>query len=115
MSLPKIDYPLYNISIPSLRKTYRFRPFLVKEEKILLMAKESKNQSDIFSAIKQVATNCCVDNIDLNKLPLYDLEYIFLKLRSFSVDNIIKISYKDLEDEKIYDFNVDLNEVEIVE
>jgi hypothetical protein len=115
MSLPKIDYPLYNITIPSLKKIYKFRPFLVKEEKMLLMAKESKNQNDIFSAIKQVVTNCSVDNLDLNKLPLYDLEYIFLKLRSFSVDNIIKISYKDLEDDKVYDFVVDLNEVEIVE
>ena len=113
-NLPKIDYPMYTITIPSTKKNSKFRPFLVKEEKLLLMAKESKSNSDILSAIKQVVNNCSVDNnFDINKIALFDLEYIFLKLRSFSINNIIQVSYKDLEDEKLYDFNIDLNDVEI--
>jgi hypothetical protein len=113
--LPKIEYPIYNIEIPTLKKNYNFRPFLVKEEKLLLMAKESENASDTLSAIKQVVNNCSIDNkLDINKLSIFDLEYIFIKLRSLSVDNKIKITYKDSEDEKLYDFEVDLNEIKVI-
>jgi len=113
MSLPKISHPTYNISIPSLNKNYKFRPFLVKEEKILLMAKESDKDADIFSAIKQIVNVCCLDDLNVDKLAIFDLEYIFLKLRSFSIENIVKVSYKDLEDNKNYDFSIDLNEIEV--
>lgn len=113
-NLPKIDYPVYKIKIPSFKKELQFRPFLVKEEKLLLMAKESENSADILSAIKQIINNCSIDSkFDVNKLALFDLEYVFLKLRSISVDNIVKVSYKDNEDEKIYDFDIDLNKVEV--
>lgn len=113
-SLPKIDYPVHKIKVPSLKKDFQFRPFLVKEEKLLLMAKESENSADILSAIKQVVNNCSVDpKLDVNKLALFDLEYIFLKLRSVSVDNIVKISYRDSEDKKVYDFEINLEEVKI--
>ena len=112
--LPKIDYPVYKINIPSLKKDYQFRPFLVKEEKLLLMAKESENPSDVLSAIKQIVNNCSIDRkLDINKLALFDLEYIFLKLRAISVDNVIKVSYKDNEDGKVYDFEINLEEVKI--
>ena len=114
-NLPKIDYPVYKIKIPSFKKDSQFRPFLVKEEKLLLMAKESENSADILSAIKQIINNCSIDSkFDVNKLAIFDLEYVFLKLRSISVDNIVKVSYKDNEDEKIYDFDIDLNEVEVI-
>lgn len=114
-NLPKIDYPVYKIKIPSLKKDSQFRPFLVKEEKLLLMAKESENGADILAAIKQIINNCSIDSkFDVNKLAIFDLEYVFLKLRSISVDNIVKVSYKDNEDEKIYDFDIDLNKVEVI-
>lgn len=113
--LPKIEFPIHTILIPSLKKSVKFRPFLVKEEKLLLMAKESQNQSDILVAIKQIINNCVLDNkIDINRLALYDIEYVFLKLRAVSVDNIVKVAYKDTEDNKIYEFEVDLNEIEII-
>ena len=114
-SLPKIDQPIYNIKVPSINKNIKFRPFLVKEEKLLLMAKESGNESDILGAIKQIVNNCCIDiNFNIDKIALFDLEYIFLKLRAFSVNNLVKVSYKDYEDEKIYDFDIDLNNIEVV-
>lgn len=112
MSLPKIEYPIYNIEVPSLKKKFKFRPFLVKEEKILLMAKESQNSSDILLAVKQIINNCCLDNVlNFEQLAVFDLEYVFIKLRAVSVDNIVRVSYQDFEDNKSYDFEVDLNEV----
>jgi hypothetical protein len=115
MSLPKINYPIYNIKIPSLKKSFKFRPFLVKEEKLLLMAKESQNSSDILTTVKQIVNNCCLDKIfNVDKLALFDLEYIFLKLRAFSVNNIVNVSYKDEEDETFHDFEVNLEKVEVV-
>jgi hypothetical protein len=114
-SLPKIDQPIYTIKVPSLSKNVKFRPFLVKEEKLLLMAKESANESDILGAIKQIVNNCSLDkNFNIDKIALFDLEYIFLKLRSFSVNNLVKVSYKDYEDEKVYDFDIDLNTIEVI-
>jgi len=114
MSLPKIDYPIHKIKIPSTKKDISFRPFLVREEKLLLMAKESETPSDILSTIKQIINNCCLDpKLDINKLAIFDLEYIFLKLRSISVDNNVKVTYKDNEDQKLYDFDIPLDKIEI--
>ena len=114
MTLPKISYPTYTIKVPSTKKNVKFRPFLVKEEKLLLMAKESENNSDILLSIKQIVNNCCLDeNFDNEKMTIFDLEYIFIKLRAFSVDNIVKVSYKDEEDGQNYEFEVDLNAVEV--
>lgn len=113
-NLPKIDYPIYTINVPSTKENFKFRPFLVKEEKLLLMAKESENSNDILSSIKQIITNCSLEpKFNIDKYAIFDLEFIFLKLRSFSVDNIVKVAYKDFEDEKIYDFQIDLNEVKV--
>lgn len=114
MSLPKISYPINSINVPSMKKVFRFRPFLVKEEKLLLMAKESGVDTDILHAIKQVVNNCSVDErFDVDKLAIFDLEYIFLKLRAMSVDNLVKVSYKDFQDEKVYEFDIDLNTIEM--
>jgi len=114
MSLPKISYPVHTIQIPSTKKNAKFRPFLVKEEKLLLMAKESQNNADILKSIKQIVNNCCLDdNFDDKKITIFDLEYLFIKLRAFSVDNVVKVSYRDEEDNQNYDFEIDLEEVKI--
>lgn len=112
MALPKIMYPQFEILVPSLGKKMKFRQFLVKEEKILLVAKSSGEENDILTAIKQVVQNCSMDDgFDVDKIAVFDLEYIFLKIRAVSVGNIIKLSYKDFEDEKVYDFDVNLDEI----
>lgn len=93
---------------------HNFRPFLVKEEKILLMAKESEDDADVQRSIKQIVNNCCVDqNFNVDDITLTDLGYLFIRLRAISVDGKVKQSYKDMEDEKIYDFEIDLNKVEV--
>jgi hypothetical protein len=114
MALPKIQTPVFDIVIPSLNKAIEFRPFIVKEEKILLMAQQSTDQRDIVRAIKQIITNCCLDtSISVNQFTTTDLEYVFLKLRAKSVNNIIAIEYTDEEDGKMYKFDVDLDEVNV--
>lgn len=113
MSLPKIDQPLFEMKIPSNNKVVKFRPFLVKEEKLLLIAQQSESDRDILRAIKQVLNNCIVDKINVDDLATFDLEYMFLKLRAKSVNNIVKLSYRDNEDDQIYEFEVDLDEIEI--
>jgi len=112
--LPKLNYPTISIEIPPSNKPANFRPMLVREEKLLLMAKVSKDTTDILQAIKQVVNNCSLDpNFNVDKLPLFALEYVFIKLRGTSIGDEIKVSYRDLDDDQIYDFDVDLNKIEI--
>jgi hypothetical protein len=114
MTLPKIKHPTFSVTIPSTKKNILFRPFLVKEEKILLMAKTGQDNIEILSAIKQIVNNCCQEKgFDVNKFTIFDLEYTFLKIRSNSVGNQVDLTFKDLEDQVDYKFVVDLNKVEI--
>jgi hypothetical protein len=71
--LPKLDVPIYNIELPLSKKKLRYRSFLVKEEKILLMAMESDEDKQIMDSIKQVINNCCLDDLDVDDFPLVDL------------------------------------------
>ena len=115
MALPKIDKPLFDIEVPSQGKSIKCRPFVVKEEKILLTAQQAGQEKDIILAIKQVLVNCIQDpSFDVNTLTTFDLEHMFLKLRARSVNNIIEVSYRDNEDDKVYDFKIDLDEVEML-
>ena len=105
--LPKIDVPMYDLSLPLTKKKVRFRPFLVKEEKILLMAMEAEDDNSILLAIKQIVSNCCLDDdMDVNNLPITDLEYLFLNLRARSVGEMVDLQYncnnkiKDDKDEE---------------
>jgi hypothetical protein len=114
MALPKLKQPTYELKIPSTGKMEAFRPFVVREEKILLMAKSSQDPTDIFRSIKQVVNNCAIDdNFDVDKLTIFDMEYLFLRIRGFSVNNIVDVSYRDNEDQKIYNFKIDLNKIEV--
>ena len=114
MSIPKITQPLFNETIPSSGKKILFRPYLVKEEKILLMAQQSDNEIDIIRAMRQVLNNCVQDeDFGRAKLTTFDLEYLFLKLRAKSVNNIVELSYRDNEDEKVYSFKIDLDEIQV--
>lgn len=114
MAIPKLSYPTFELEVPSSKQKVRFRPFLVKEEKLLLMAKESGEQSDIINVLKQVIVNCDVeDKIDVNKLATFDLEYLFLKLRSKSVNEVISVSYIDPDDEETYNFEIHVDDIKM--
>ena len=92
--LPKIDVPLYDLTLPLTKKKIRFRPFLVKEEKILLLAVESEDEKATLLAIKQIVNNCCVDELDVDNIPMTDLEFIFLNLRARSINEVVELQYK---------------------
>lgn len=114
MALPKINHPVYELTLPSTKQQIKFRPFLVKEEKILLMAMQGEDPEEIINSVKQVINNCIMtEGMDVDSLATFDLEYLFIKIRAKSVNNVIKLTYRDLEDDKKYDVEVNLDEVEI--
>lgn len=90
MPLPKIDLPIFELKLVSLPKPVKFRPFLVKEEKLLLMALQSGEEDSVFKTIKQIINNCLVDQIDIDSLPIFDIEYLFLNLRARSIGEKIE-------------------------
>ena len=92
MALPKIATPEFETVIPSTKETITFRPFLVKEEKILYMALEGGEQNDIYSAIKKILENCILSDYNINKLSAFDVEYLFLQLRGKSVGEVITLN-----------------------
>lgn len=92
--LPKIDVPVYETKLISNGKTIKYRPFLVKEQKIFLMASQSEDVKDMINAIKQVLRNCILnDDVDVDSLPVFDLEYLFLQLRARSVSEVVNLKY----------------------
>lgn len=113
MPLPKLEYPLFDVTIPSTGEEIKMRPFLVKEEKILLIAQTSGNPAETVNAITQVVNNCIVSDLDVDKLTTFDLEYLFIKLRSRSVNNVIDVLYADPDDGEQYKVSVNLDDVEI--
>ena len=92
MPLPKISTPTYELEIPSLKKTVKYRPFLVKEEKILIIAMESEDPKQIAEAVKTVISNCIVTRgIKVEQLATFDIEYLFLNIRGKSVGETVDI------------------------
>ena len=94
MSLPKINAPIFELILPSTEKSVKYRPFLVKEQKILLIAMESGDQKSMMTAIKQIINNCAVDQVDVDKLPVFDLEYFFVRLRAKSIGETVDLNLR---------------------
>lgn len=117
MALPKLKTPLFDVTIPSTAKDAKFRPFLVKEEKILLMAQAAGDKKSIINALQQILNNCMNLNdgskLDVTTLTTFDIEYIFLKIRAKSVDNMVELTYTDNEDDKEYKFKVSLDDIDV--
>ena len=114
MTLPSIETPRYELTLPSTDKVVQYRPFLVKEEKILLVAMESNNNNEILNAIKEILTACTYEDIDVNTLPIFDIEYIFLQIRSKSVGEVSKVKLLCPDDNETYaDVEIDLTKVNV--
>ena len=114
MALPKLTTPTYELEIPSTDAKIKYRPFLVKEEKILMMAMESKKNTDIVQAVKDIVSECTFNKVDMSDLPMFDVEYIFLQIRSKSVGEVSKLRILCPDDGKTYaDVELDLNEVKV--
>ena len=114
MALPKLTTPTYELEIPSTDEKIKYRPFLVREEKILMMAMESKKNADIVQAVKDIVSECTFNKVNMSDLPMFDVEYIFLQIRSKSVGEVSKIKVLCPDDGKTYaDVELDLNEVKV--
>jgi hypothetical protein len=114
MALPKLNTPTYELEVPSTDEKIKYRPFLVKEEKILLMAMESGKNEDIVQAVKDIVLACTFDKLDVSNLPMFDVEYIFLNIRAKSVGEISKLKLLAPDDKKTYvDTEVNLTEVKV--
>ena len=114
MALPKLETPTYELSLPSTNESIKFRPFLVKEQKILYMAQNSKNDKEIAEGVGQLVKNCTFSKIDPQTSPIFDIEYIFLKLRSKSVGSEIEVNITCPDDNKtIVPVKINLDEVNV--
>tara|TARA_R100000657_G_C4672694_1_gene117580 strand:- start:180 stop:905 length:726 start_codon:yes stop_codon:yes gene_type:complete len=101
MPLPTIETPTYELKLPSSNKKIKYRPFLVKEEKILIIALESKNQSEITNAVTDVLKKCILTKgVDVDSLPTFDIEYVFLNIRGKSIGEDIKMTVTCPDDKK---------------
>ena len=114
MKLPKVESPIYSLTIPSTGEKIEFRPYLVKEEKLLFLAMESKDSREMMKAMVSIVEACTFGKIDVNKLYSYDLEYIFLQLRLKSVGEIVSLNLECEKDGYRTPIDFDLNEAKIV-
>ena len=120
MALPKLDVPTYEIELPLSKKKIKFRPFLVKEQKILLMAMESNESDTVHNVVKDILRNCTLtEGIDFDELPILDVEYYFITLRAKSVGEIVESRYRCNNDvdgkpcNNIMETNIDLQKIHI--
>tara|TARA_B100001093_G_scaffold159418_1_gene151907 strand:+ start:1772 stop:2506 length:735 start_codon:yes stop_codon:yes gene_type:complete len=123
MILPKLDTPTYELNLISTGKPVRYRPFLVKEQKMFLMSAESEDTKELITTIRNVLKNCLLDEVDVDNLPSFDLEYLFMNLRARSVEEVVNLKYKcnnnvkneEGEEKKcnhIVEFDVNILEIE---
>lgn len=114
MTLPKLETATYELTLPSTDVTIKYRPFLVKEEKILLQALESGNEKEMVSATKDIVTACTFGTVNVDDLPTFDIEYIFLNVRAKSVGEVSTIKVLCPDDKTSYGtVDVDLTQVNV--
>ena len=114
MAMPITEHPLIDVHIHSLNKKVKFRPFLVKEEKLLVLANETKDPLEMIKATQQVVTNCSFGEVDGETLPLFDMQNVFLHLRKISISEIIESRLSCGHCEKPNDVVIDLNNFELI-
>jgi len=114
MALPKLNVPTYELVVPSTDEKVKYRPFLVKEEKILLIAMESGKSEDMLQSVKDIVDECTFNKLKLGTMPMFDVEYIFLQIRAKSVGEVSKLKVLCQDDMKTYaNVSVDLNDIEV--
>lgn len=113
--LPKLDTPTYRLTLPSSKEEIQYRPFLVKEQKLLMMAQESEDDNQVVDTVSQIVSACTFDKIDVNTSPMFDIEYIFLQIRGKSVGEQIDLMLICPDDEKTsVPVQVDINDISVL-
>ena len=113
MALPIVEVPKYSVTIPSTGESVVYRPYLVKEEKILMIAMESENQEQVLRAVKEIIAACTFNKVNVDTLAMFDLEYIFLNLRAKSVGEMSKIGLKCSECQTTNDVEIHLDTLKV--
>tara|TARA_B000000609_G_C24151526_1_gene337674 strand:+ start:471 stop:1205 length:735 start_codon:yes stop_codon:yes gene_type:complete len=114
MALPKIDIPTYELTLPSVDQQVKYRPFLVKEEKLLMMALESGEDADMKNATIDLVNSCTFGKLKADELPLFDVEYLFLNIRAKSVGEVAKFQVICPDDKlTLVPVDIDLTEVNV--
>jgi len=112
MALPKLTTPTYELEVPSTDEKLKYRPFLVREEKILLIAMESGASEDVVQAVKSIVEECTFNKLNLGDMPMFDVEYLFLNIRAKSVGEISSLRLLCPDDSETYtEVEVNLSEV----
>ena len=118
MALPKLNTPTYSLVLPSTGEEVKFRPFLVKEQKLLMLAQESENNKEMLDTVVKIVSSCTFNKVDPTHSPLFDIEYVFLKLRAKSVGENVEVTLLCPDDEETYTtkkINLDKIEIEVDE
>ena len=114
MALPKLETPTYELELPSTGEKIKYRPFLVKEQKVLMIAQGSNDEKVISNSIGTLVGNCTFDKIDPTKSPMFDIEYIFLKLRAKSIGETVELNITCPDDNKTtVPVKINLDEVSV--
>ena len=120
-TLPTSEYPIYNFLIPSLKKEYRFRPFLVKEQKALMTAQATEDKKNMVETLRSVITSCLMDkDVDTDELTIFDCEYLLVKLRAVSIGEELTVmlkcsdNHEGNEESRLFGVACDLNKVEVI-
>ncbi len=115
MALPKLENPTYAIDVPSLNRRVDFRPFLVKEEKVLMIAQESQDEKKILQTIKDIISACSYEKLDPNTCTTTDIEYVFLQLRAKSVGETVTVNIKCEECDTYASVVINLEDIQVSE
>ena len=114
MALPKLETPVYSLTLPSSGEQIKFRPFLVKEQKLLILVNQDENKNELFDTLKAIVSGCTFNKLIVESLPMFDIEYLFLKIRAKSVGSKINVTLTCPDDEKTkVPTEVDLDEIEL--
>ena len=116
MALPKIETPSYQLEQPSNQQVVKYRPILVREQKILMMAQEAENKEDTYNMLSDIVGGCTFNSIDIKTMPIFDFEYLFLKIRCKSVGETVELSVLCPDDEKTrvpVTVNLDIVDVQV--
>ena len=114
MALPKLTTPTYELEVPSTDEKIKYRPFLVREEKILLIALESEESTDILNAVKDIVAECTFNKLKIGDMPMFDIEYIFLNIRAKSVGEVSQLKLKCPDDDETFaEVEIDLSKVNV--
>ena len=114
MAIPKLETPVHSLTLPSSGEQIKFRPFLVKEQKLMILADEGNNQEELYETLSAVIDGCTFNKLQIDTLPMFDIEYLFLKIRAKSVGSKINVTLICPDDEETQaPVDIDIDEVEV--